>query len=189
MKHCLYIFICSFLISCSNNNVDELENNTFQTDKGEINPQTADDSATVKNSSATAIVTQNTNNAVPELPKENVAVKHYVESVTPKNSISLFGRYTGVLPCVDCIGIVAKLDFKENNLYELSVFYQNKSTKAIQSKGVWQWVDDYTIELVNEQNIVNKFFVAKNKIHQLSANGSRVKGKTEDRFWLKKQGT
>ena len=103
------------------------------------------------------------------------------------NSLDWQGRYTGVLPCADCPGIVTLLTLEPDQSYRLSTYYLGKDEKLFERRGVFIWEEKGSvIHLQNSPDDLDRYQVGENILFQLDKQGNRINGDLAAHYILHK---
>ncbi|MCO6433634.1 copper resistance protein NlpE [Nitrosomonas nitrosa] len=103
------------------------------------------------------------------------------------NSLDWQGRYTGVLPCADCPGIVTLLTLDLDQSYRLSKYYLGKDDKLFEQRGVFIWEENgNVIHLQNSPDGPDRYQVGENILFQLDKQGKRISGDLAEDYILHK---
>jgi copper homeostasis protein (lipoprotein) len=103
------------------------------------------------------------------------------------NSLDWQGRYSGVLPCADCPGIVTLLTLDLDQSYRLSKYYLGKDDKLFEQRGVFIWEENgNVIHLQNSPDGPDRYQVGENILFQLDKQGKRISGDLAEDYILHK---
>lgn len=103
------------------------------------------------------------------------------------NSLDWQGRYSGVLPCADCPGIVTLLTLDLDQSYRLSKYYLGKDDKLFERRGVFIWEENgNVIHLQNSPDGPDRYQVGENILFQLDKQGKRISGDLAEHYILHK---
>nr|WP_281722320.1 copper resistance protein NlpE [Nitrosomonas nitrosa] len=103
------------------------------------------------------------------------------------NSLDWQGRYSGVLPCADCPGIVTLLTLDLDQSYRLSKYYLGKDDKLFERRGVFIWEEKGSvIHLQNSPDGPDRYQVGENILFQLDKQGKRISGDLAEDYILHK---
>ncbi|PTR04596.1 NlpE-like protein [Nitrosomonas nitrosa] len=103
------------------------------------------------------------------------------------NSLDWQGRYSGVLPCADCPGIVTLLTLDLDQSYRLSKYYLGKDDKLFEQRGVFIWEEKGSvIHLQNSPDGPDRYQVGENILFQLDKQGKRISGDLAEDYILHK---
>ncbi|CAE6494749.1 hypothetical protein NMYAN_130098 [Nitrosomonas nitrosa] len=103
------------------------------------------------------------------------------------NSLDWQGRYSGVLPCADCPGIVTLLTLDLDQSYRLSKYYLGKDDKLFEQRGVFIWEENgNVIHLQNSPDGPDRYQVGENILFQLDKQGKRISGDLAEHYILHK---
>ncbi|SFM12913.1 NlpE N-terminal domain-containing protein [Nitrosomonas nitrosa] len=103
------------------------------------------------------------------------------------NSLDWQGRYTSVLPCADCPGIVTLLTLDLDQSYRLSKYYLGKDDKLFEQRGVFIWEEKGSvIHLQNSPDGPDRYQVGENILFQLDKQGKRISGDLAEHYILHK---
>lgn len=107
--------------------------------------------------------------------------------ISPKSTGDFIGTYKGILPCVDCQGLITEISINENTTFSIKTIYQGKGEKVFVKKGHFTWNKKGDIIILTDVNGPNKYLVGKNKLTQLDLYGKRNTGSLADEYILSKQ--
>ncbi|ALS98323.1 copper resistance protein NlpE N-terminal domain-containing protein [Lacimicrobium alkaliphilum] len=107
---------------------------------------------------------------------------------TSRNALDWAGVYEGVLPCADCEGIQTRLMLSADGNYQLSETYLGEDSRAFQSKGEFEWLDDgLRIRLLGRTSAPGLYQVGENQLFHLDQDGQRISGELAAQYRLAKQ--
>lgn len=109
--------------------------------------------------------------------------------VSPKSTGNFTGTYKGILPCVDCQGLITEIAINENTTFSIKTQYQGKGEKVFVKKGHFTWNKKGDVIILTDANSPNKYLVGKNKLTQLDIYGKINTGSLADEYILSKQPT
>lgn len=105
---------------------------------------------------------------------------------TAENSLDFEGRYLGTLPCTDCDGVKTEIFVNENKTYKKSVSYMGKSDSLQTEEGKWT-IKGSVLNLRNQLNAFQMYFVGENYLQQLDSAGKKIGGESAEKYILKKE--
>jgi copper homeostasis protein (lipoprotein) len=107
---------------------------------------------------------------------------------TSENALDWAGVYKGVLPCADCEGIQTRLMLSADGNYQLSETYLGEDSRAFQSKGEFEWLDDgLRIRLLGSTSAPGLYQVGENQLFHLDQDGHRISGELASAYRLAKR--
>jgi uncharacterized lipoprotein NlpE involved in copper resistance len=100
------------------------------------------------------------------------------------------GTYSGILPCADCEGIETEISLKQDNTYQISWKYLEKSDELYANEGTFVW--DATGSIITFENINNEkeptmYKICENYLLQLDLSGNVITGDLADKYILTKK--
>lgn len=84
----------------------------------------------------------------------------------------LHGTWRGVIPCADCPGISYNLTLNEDNSYEETLIYQDRSAQPFTQTGTWR-VNEGVLELDNTAENRSRFSLSDNELLMLDRTTGR----------------
>jgi uncharacterized lipoprotein NlpE involved in copper resistance len=105
----------------------------------------------------------------------------------PKTSLDWAGVYTGTIPSASGSGINVRMKLNNDNTYELTYEYVDKSDKTITNTGSFTWNDTGDIINLGIADTPSYYKAAENKLIQLDMAGKPITGKLADMYVLNKQ--
>lgn len=107
---------------------------------------------------------------------------------TSRNALDWAGVYEGVLPCADCEGIQTRLMLIKDGNYQLSETYLGEDSRAFQSKGQFEWLEDgLRIRLKGRTSAPGYYQVGENQLFHLDQQGQRISGELAAQYRLTKR--
>lgn len=133
----------------------------------------------------------NKNNSDKETnPVDNpiISSEENVDMHNSRNSLDWQGKYTGILPCVDCEGIETKLTLNPDGTYLLEEIYLGTQENELTTKGNFTWSGDGgSIRLKGIEEGASTYFVGENYLLLLQPDGTRPTGKRAENYKLIKE--
>lgn len=102
-----------------------------------------------------------------------------------RNSLDWAGTYDGVLPCADCEGIKTVVRLSDDGTFRSQVEYLGKGGAPLAEQGQFRWNAQGNTITLGEKDPV-QYFVAENRLIQLSPDGARITGALADLYVLTK---
>lgn len=104
-----------------------------------------------------------------------------------QNSLDWEGTYSGILPCADCMGIQTEIILKEDDTFEKTTIYLNKSDKKFVETGTFSWQDDGKV-IATSDNVgnINLYKVEENQLRLLNQEGNQIEGDNANLYLLHK---
>lgn len=84
----------------------------------------------------------------------------------------IIGTWRGVIPCADCPGISYNLTLNEDNSYEETLIYQDRSAQPYTQTGMWR-VNEDVLELDNPAVDRSRFSLSENGLMMLNIKTGR----------------
>ena len=127
---------------------------------------------------------QSSVNTMEEMQEETGVINPVYNS---QNNIDWEGTYSGILPCVDCMGIQTEIILRDDFTYQQVEIYLNKTDKKIKETGTFSWQDDGKIIVTsNEEGNITLYEVEENQLRLLDKKGNRVEGDAANYYLLQK---
>jgi uncharacterized membrane protein len=95
------------------------------------------------------------------------------------------GQYAGIVPCADCEGIAYRIALNPDFTYRERLFYQGKSTEAIEGQGSFSIRADGVVVLDKEQKGMALFRKNEYGLLMLDIEGNEITGALADRYQLR----
>ncbi len=107
---------------------------------------------------------------------------------TSQNSLNWSGTYKGHLPCANCSEIQITLTLQQNGEYQKITDYMGNNGGVFVTKGTFKWRDSgQIIQLFENGQPQEQYFVAENKLKQLNNKGKPLSGPFASLYILNKQ--
>jgi len=91
----------------------------------------------------------------------------------PKPFNAINGVWEGQMPCADCESIKARLNIRNDNVFEIRYTYTGKNVDPYTEGGTWAFEND-TLILAAETGVKLIYFMSGNKLSLLDAEGNAV---------------
>jgi len=89
-----------------------------------------------------------------------------VAAVNSPYIAKITGTWRGLIPCADCPGISYNLTLNEDNSFEETLIYQDRSAQPFTRTGTWR-MNDGILELDNPENDLYKFSLVDGELQML----------------------
>ncbi|MFD3000519.1 copper resistance protein NlpE N-terminal domain-containing protein [Pontibacter toksunensis] len=128
-----------------------------------------------------------TNTSGISLPTEPVDVTVGGDLLPNSMPFNVVGTWHGVIPCIDCPGIVYDLNLREDNTFEETRVYQNKSTDSDIRVGTWRITDEGVLELSSQNAERTKFDLSTaGELNMLDESGNPIETPIADMYRLRR---
>lgn len=110
------------------------------------------------------------------------------DMLTNKNLIDVFGDYSGILPCADCVGIETLITLTKDSKFKRKTKYLGKDEKIFEEEGSFEWNDKLNkIILQDISSGPSIYLVGENHLVQLDMEGNKIIGDLADKYILNKK--
>ncbi|MBW6516270.1 MAG: copper resistance protein NlpE [Candidatus Cloacimonetes bacterium] len=114
--------------------------------------------------------------------------EYYYDHHNARNSLDYAGRYSGVLPCADCDGILMNLEITYDSTFVKNYIYLGKGEGEVyEARGSFVWNETGNTITLQGVEGANQYFVSENYLIQLDLEGKRITGELADMYILNKQ--
>lgn len=98
----------------------------------------------------------------------------------------VIGTWRGVIPCADCPGINYNLTLNENNSFEETLIYQDRSGQPFTQRGTWR-INNGVLELNNTAEERSRFGLSDNELLMLDrTTGRPIETNISDMYRLRR---
>lgn len=102
-------------------------------------------------------------------------------------SENITGRYSGILPCADCPGILNILELSQSGNFTLREFYLDRNRGAFTGRGVWKHIEATQLNLSFEENSrTMRMAITPTGLKLLNQDGSEISTEFPDLYELEK---
>ena len=128
-----------------------------------------------------------TNTSGISLPTEPVDVTVGGGLLPNSMPFNIVGTWHGIIPCIDCPGIVYDLNLREDNTFEEIRVYQNRDTGSDKRVGTWRITDEGVLELSNQNAERTRFDLSTaGELKMLDESGIPIETPIADMYRLRR---
>ncbi|MBB6612069.1 copper resistance protein NlpE N-terminal domain-containing protein [Pontibacter sp. Tf4] len=99
---------------------------------------------------------------------------------------TLFGTWSGVIPCADCPGINYNLDLNEDNTFEETMVYQEREVEPYTRTGTWQ-IRNGVLQLSGPDTTITQFDLSTaGELYMLDQQGRRITSGLAENYTLRR---
>ncbi|AHC16762.1 copper resistance protein NlpE N-terminal domain-containing protein [Salinispira pacifica] len=100
---------------------------------------------------------------------------------------NISGRYSGILPCADCPGILNILELSQSGNFTLRESYLDRNSSAFTGRGVWKRIEATQLNLTFEENSrTMRLAITPSGLKLLNQDGSEISTEFPDLYELGK---
>lgn len=113
-----------------------------------------------------------------------------LDSVDSKNTLNWPSVYNGTLPCADCPGIEVELILNQDETYQLSTVYLEKSKNVFKENGTFSWNANgniITLNIDGKPSPDHQYMIMESKIMKLDNKGNVISGALKENYILSKK--